>query len=341
LSYSIHIDSFIDLIPKAELHVHLEGTIEAEQMLFIADRNKIPLKYENIDQIQAAYKFESLKDFLHIYNEGTKILRTAEDFYDVAYAYLKKAAEQKVLHTEIFIDFQTYTRRGISPQIQMDGLIAAIDKAKKDFGISALLILCFLRHLGPKAAMESYQQVLEYQKNITGIGLASSEIGFPPELFTEVFKEAKKDGFKLVAHAGEEGPWQYVKNSIEYLAVDRIDHGNKSCENAELSAYLVEKQIPLTLCPLSNIKLKNVGSMEEHSVRKMLDQNMMVTINSDDPAYFGGYINDNFKAVAHTFNFSKEEIYKLARNSFVASFISNDAKKGFIGDLDSFMEKWR
>jgi adenosine deaminase len=328
--------SFINQVPKAELHVHLEGTIEPEMMFAIADRNGIRLKYKNIEETTNAYQFKDLRDFLILYNEGTKILKTSQDFYDITLAYLQKSSEQNILHTEIFIDFQTYLRRGMAPEIQIEGICAAIDESKKQTGISAELILCFLRHLGPESAIETYEIAKKFRDKIIGFGLASTEIGYPPELFEEVFAKARQDGFKTVAHAGEEGPWEYVLNSIDVLQVDRIDHGNKSCQNKELTQKIIERQIPLTLCPLSNIKLRNVDSMENHTVKKMLDENMLVTINSDDPAYFGGYVNENLIAIANTFDLQMEDIYQLAKNSFTASFIDQTKKIEFIDKLNEF-----
>ena len=330
------IKTFIDNIPKAELHVHLEGTIEAEMMFALAKRNGHSLKYADVDSLVKAYQFDNLRDFLYLFNEGTKVMRTEQDFFDVCYAYLKKAASQKIKHAEIFIDFQTYLRRGIDPAVQMKGLLAAKEAAFTAYGITTEFILCFLRHLGAEAALECFEEVKAYKDSIIGIGLASTEIGYPPEMFREVFAEAKMEGFKLLAHAGEEGPWEYVANSLDYLNVDRIDHGNRACQNEELTNYLVEKQVPLTICPLSNIKLKNVASMEEHTIKKMLDRNMLVTINSDDPAYFQGYVNENYYAVAETFVLTKEEIYQLACNSFKAAFLSNEQKNNYLNDVEDF-----
>ena len=330
---------FINGIPKAELHVHLEWTIEPEMMFKIAKRNDIRLKFDSVESLKTAYDFKGLRDFLTIYNEGTKILRTSEDFYDITLAYLSKCHEQNVLHSEIFIDFQTYTKRNIHPRILMQGIKKAQEEAKKEWGISTELILCFLRHLGPGAAETTFQQVLEFKDQIIGIGLASTENGFPPELFTEVFKEARQNGFKTVAHAGEEGPWEYVNNSIDYLKIDRIDHGNRSCENPELVQKIIDLKLPLTLCPLSNIKLKNVDKIENHTIKKMLDRGMLITINSDDPSYFGGYINENLNLVAKTFDLTEKDIIQLAKNSFEASFISTDRKAYLLERLESFVRK--
>jgi len=332
--------AFISQIPKAELHVHLEGTIEPEMMFNIAERNSIPLKFKRIEEVKAAYQFDDLRDFLTLYNEGTKILKTSQDFYDITKAYLLKCHQQNVLHTEIFIDFQTYSRRGMAPEIQMDGVNRAIKECENDLGITTELIMCFLRHLGPVAAEQAFEQVIPFKDQIIGIGLASTENGYPPELFTKVFEKARNHGFKTVAHAGEEGPWQYVQNSMDFLKIDRIDHGNKSCENLDLIERIIEQKIPLTLCPLSNIKLKNVHSIEKHTVKKMLDRGMLITINSDDPAYFGGYVNENLLAIAEAFKLTEQEIAQLARNSFEAAFLSEERRLELEKNLDQFIQNW-
>jgi adenosine deaminase len=332
--------AFINGIPKAELHVHLEGTIEPELLFALAERNQILLPYQKLEEVNAAYQFKDLRDFLTIYNKGTKVLRKPEDFYDVAMAYFNKCQEQNVLHSELFIDFQTYTKRNISPGVQMEGLTQARKDAFDQWGVSSELILCFLRHLGPEAAMKTLEQALNFREELIGIGLASTENGYPPELFTAVFSKARASGFKLVAHAGEEGPWEYVQNSMDYLKVDRIDHGNRSCQNEDLVKRIIEEQIPLTLCPLSNIKLKNVDRIENHTIKKMLDRNMMITINSDDPAYFGGYVNENYQVVVDTFELEEKEVLKLARNSILASFASTGRKETLLKALDQFVQNW-
>jgi len=332
----MNLKNFIKDIPKAELHIHHEGTIEPEMLLLLAERNKIKLKYSTIEEIENAYKFKDLKDFLYVYTQGTRVLRTAEDFYDISKAYLEKVFSQNVLHTEIFIDFQTYAKRGMKSEILMDGTLAAIKDAKKDYGMSAYLILTFLRHLGAKEAMKTLVEGIKYKKDLIGIGLASSELGFPPELFEKVFEEARKYGFKTMAHAGEEGPAEYVRNSIEILKVDRIDHGIKAMDDSELVKDIVKMQIPLTLCPLSNVALGNVKSLEEHTLKKKLDMGMMVSVNSDDPAYFGGYVNENFIAVADALNLDKNDIVKLAQNSFISSFLPEEEKNIFLDKIAKY-----
>jgi len=336
LAIDKNFEQFIREIPKAELHVHLEGTIEAEMMFRLAQRNQIKLRFASVSELKQAYEFNDLRDFLILYTEGTRVMRTALDFYDVAMAYLKKMHEQHVLHTEIFIDFQTYLKRNIAPDIIMEGLELAVKDAKEQWGISVLLILCFLRQLGPESALNTFQHVLRFRGQITGIGLASIENGFPPELYRQVFDLARNEGFKLVAHAGEEGPWQYVEGSVDVLKVDRIDHGNNSCQNPELALRIAKMQIPLTLCPLSNIKLKNVDKLENHSAKKMLEKGMLVTINSDDPSYFGGYINENLIAISEALDLTKQQIITLAKNSFKASFIPEERKAELIKLVDNY-----
>ena len=333
-----HLKSFIHSIPKAELHVHLEGTIEADLLLSLAERNGIKLPFPDVESARAAYRFKDLRDFLILYNTGTRVLRRPEDFYDITRAYLLKCVEQKILHTEIFIDFQSYLKRQIDPSILMEGILAARQEIEADFGISVELIHCFLRHLGPRAAEEAFPRILEYRDHIIGIGLASNEIGYPPGLFTGIFKMAREQGFRTVAHAGEEGPWEYVRDSIELLQVERIDHGNKSCQNPDLVEEIIRKQIPLTLCPLSNIRLQNVDKIENHTIKRMLDRNMLITINSDDPAYFGGYVNENLELVAETFQLQKKDVAILARNSIIASFASESRKSGLLQLLDNFLD---
>jgi adenosine deaminase len=325
--------NLINKIPKAELHIHLEGSIEPEMMLYLAEKNKIKFKYKTIEELKKAYSFENLRDFLYVYTQGTKVLKTAEDFYEITKAYLIKSYSQHVLHTEIFIDFQTYARRGMVSDIIIDGAWSAIKETKRELGISSYLILAFLRHLGAKPAMETLKEGLRYKDKLIGIGLASTEIGYPPQLFKDVFAEAKKQGFKTTAHAGEEGPASYVRDSIEILKVDRIDHGNKAMEDPELVDMIVQRQIPLTLCPLSNISLGNVKDLRHHTLKKKLDMGMMVSVNSDDPAYFGGYVNENLIAVSEALELDEKDIIKLAKNSFTSSFLPKNKKEEYINKI--------
>ena len=329
---------FIAGIPKAELHIHLEGSIEPAMMLELAEKNKIKLKYNSIEELKKAYTFNDLRDFLYIYTQGTKVLRKAEDFYDVTLAYLEKAYSQNVLHTEIFIDFQTYEKRDIDASVIMDGTTAAIKKTSEDFGTSSYLILAFLRHLGAKSAMKTLEKALTFKHQLKAIGLASTELGYPPHLFKEVFKTAANHGFKTTAHAGEEGPAGYVRESIEVLHVDRIDHGNKAMDDPELIKLLIQKQIPLTLCPLSNLALGNVPDLSQHTLKKKLDMGMLVSVNSDDPAYFGGYVNENFFAIAKALNLDNKDIIKLAKNSFLSSFLPEEKKNYYIEKINDFVD---
>lgn len=329
-------EHFIRHIPKAELHVHLEGTMEAEMMFNLAQRNHVRLRFSSVDELKQAYEFKDLRDFLFLYTEGTRVLKTSADFYEIAMAYLEKIHGQNVLHTEIFIDFQTYIKRNIPPDVIMEGLDQAVKDAESQWGMTVLLILCFLRQLGPESAMQTFEHVLRFRKQITGIGLASVENGYPPELFREVFDRARSEGFKLVAHAGEEGPWQYVQGSVDILKVDRIDHGNNSCQNPEFAKRIADLRIPLTLCPLSNIKLKNVDKLENHTAKKMLDRGMLVTINSDDPSYFSGYVNENYIAITKALNLDRNDIITLAKNSFEAAFIPDSLKNAYIRKVDEF-----
>lgn len=329
-------EHFIRHIPKAELHVHLEGTMEAEMMFNLAQRNHVRLRFSSVDELKQAYEFKDLRDFLFLYTEGTRVLKTSADFYEIAMAYLEKIHGQNVLHTEIFIDFQTYIKRNIPPDVIMEGLDRAVKDAEIQWGMTVLLILCFLRQLGPESAMQTFEHVLRFREQITGIGLASVENGYPPELFREVFDRARSEGFKLVAHAGEEGPWQYVQGSVDILKVDRIDHGNNSCQNPEFAKRIADLRIPLTLCPLSNIKLKNVDKLENHTAKKMLDRGMLVTINSDDPSYFSGYINENYIAITKALNLDRNDIIILAKNSFEAAFIPDSLKNAYIRKVDEF-----
>lgn len=331
---STELIKLIETIPKAELHIHLEGSIEPEMMFKLAEKNKVKLKYKSVEKLEKAYKFKDLRDFLYVYTQGTRVLKTAEDFYEITKSYLNKSYSQNVLHSEIFIDFQTYSKRGIKSEIIMDGTHSAIKEAQKENEMSAYLILAFLRHLGSKAAMKTLKKALKYKNKIIGIGLASTEIGYPPELFKEVFDLARKEGFKTMAHAGEEGPAEYIRNSIEILKVDRIDHGNKAMDDPELVKLLIEKQIPLTLCPFSNVALGNVKKLEDHTLKKKLRMGMMVSVNSDDPAYFGGYVNENLIAVTESLNLNKNDIITLAKNSFLSSFLPDKKKQKYIKLID-------
>ena len=330
------IEDYIKSIPKAELHVHIEGTLEPELLFKLAERNKIALKHQSVEELRKAYNFHNLQSFLDIYYEGAGVLQTEADFYDLTRAYLEKARSQNVLHTEIFFDPQTHTSRGIDFGVVVTGIKKALDDGNQKLGISSNLILCFLRHLSEEEAFKTLQMALPYKDSIIGVGLDSSEKGHPPSKFEKVFAEARKEGFLTVAHAGEEGPAEYVWEAVNLLKISRIDHGNNSLHDADLVQELVGKRIPLTVCPLSNLKLKVVTEMRNHPLKKMLDAGLFVTINSDDPAYFGGYVNENFLAVAENLKLTKKEIYLLAKNSFEASFISQAEKQHFLEELGKF-----
>lgn len=330
------IEDYIKSIPKAELHVHIEGTLEPELLFKLAERNKIALKHRSVEELRKAYNFHNLQSFLDVYYEGAGVLLKEQDFYDLTRAYLEKARSQNVLHTEIFFDPQTHTSRGVAFETVFRGIRKALDDGQKELGISSNLILCFLRHLPEEEAFKTLLEALPYKDLIIGVGLDSSEKGHPPAKFERVFAEARNQGFLTVAHAGEEGPAAYVRGAVDLLKISRIDHGNNSLHDEKLVQELVSKRIPLTVCPLSNLKLKVVTDMRNHPLKKMLDAGLFVTINSDDPAYFGGYVNENFIAVAENLNLTKKEIYLLSKNSFEASFISQAEKQHFLDKLRNF-----
>ncbi len=332
------IEYFIQNIPKAELHIHIEGSLEPELLFKIAKRNNIPLKYSSISALQKAYNFHNLQSFLDIYYEGTNVLIEENDFYDMTWAYIEKLKEQNVIHAEIFFDPQTHTSRNVPFEKVIKGITRALKDGKEKYRISTNLIMCFLRHLSAKSAMKTLEQAIAYKNMIIGIGLDSSEVGNPPSKFTEVFKKADSHGFLTVAHAGEEGPPDYIWEALEKLKVSRIDHGIRCLEDKLLVKELVKKQIPLTICPLSNVKLAVFKKLEDHNLKELLDSGLMVTVNSDDPAYFGGYVGENLQAVQKALNLSKENIYTLVKNSFNASFLDKSKKIKLIEKLDRFTE---
>ena len=318
---------FIRALPKAELHVHIEGTFEPELMFAIAQRNEVEIPYKSVEEVKQAYNFHNLQSFLDIYYAGANVLIHEQDFYGLAWAYFEKCAEDKVVHTEMFFDPQTHTDRGIAFSTVINGLQRACDDAKEKFGISSHLIMCFLRHLSEDAAFETLEQALPYKDQIIGVGLDSSEVGHPPSKFERVFAKAREAGFLVVAHAGEEGPAEYVWEALDLLKVNRIDHGVRSEEDETLMARLIAEKMPLTVCPLSNLKLCVVDDMAKHNIRRLLQKGVHVTVNSDDPSYFGGYMNDNFIAITEALDLTKDELKQLAINSFEASFISDDEKQ--------------
>jgi adenosine deaminase len=330
-------EAFIHGIPKAELHIHIEGALEPELMFEIAAKNGCHLPFESVADIRRAYKFKDLQSFLDIYFQGAQVLLDEDDFYRLTWAYLKKAAEQNVRHTEIFFDPQTHTARGIQFETVVRGIHRALTDAGRQMGLSSKLIMCFLRHLSAADAMKTLEEALVFKDWITGVGLDSSESGFPPEKFTSVFDRARREGFKTVAHAGEEGPAEYIWQALKLLKVERIDHGVRCVEDAALVEYLVKKQIPLTVCPLSNIKLGVFDHLRQHNLMQMLKLGLCVTVNSDDPAYFGGYIEENLRALHEALGMDSQDIYKLARNAFRASFLDPAEKKKYLDELDAFV----
>lgn len=330
------IEEFIKNIPKAELHVHIEGTFEPELMFETANRNNISLQYKSVEELKNAYNFTNLQSFLDIYYAGAKVLIHENDFYDLTWAYLEKAHSQNMQHTEIMFDPQTHTLRGVEFKTVISGITRALHNAKNKWGITSNLIMCFLRHLSEEDAFKTLEMAVDYKDLIIAVGLDSSEKGNPPSKFKRVFETALKEGFQTVAHAGEEGPAEYVREALDLLKVSRIDHGNNSLNDEELVHELVIKQIPLTVCPLSNQKLKVVANMEKHPLKKMLDAGLLATVNSDDPAYFGGYVNENFLSVAEALKLTKEEITLLAKNSFKASFLDENKKQEMIEKIEKY-----
>lgn len=330
--------SFIAAMPKAELHLHIEGTFEPELMFEIARRNKVSLKYSSAEDLRKAYQFNNLQEFLDIYYAGANVLLHEVDFYDLTYAYLKKSHEQNVRHAEIMFDPQTHTERGVAFATVINGIWNALRDAERDFGISSVLIMSFVRHLPEASAIRTLEEGLQFRDYITAVGLDSSEVGNPPSKFREVFRRAADEGLLLQAHAGEEGPPAYIHEALDLLNVGRIDHGNRCLEDAALVALLRESRRPMTICPLSNLCLRGVTDMLEHPLKKMLDASLMVTVNSDDPAYFGGYMNENYFAVQEALNLNKRELYALARNGFDAAYLPEARKKVLMAELDGYFE---
>ena len=309
---------WLNALPKAELHMHLEGSLEPELMFKLAERNRIQLPWDNVETLRSAYAFNNLQEFLDIYYQGANVLQTEQDFYDLTWAYLKKCEEQNVIHVEPFFDPQTHTARGISMEVAITGISEALGDARDMLGISSGLILSFLRHLPEEEAFATLQQAMPFRDLFFAVGLDSSEMGHPPSKFTNVFAKARSEGLLAVAHAGEEGPPEYVWEALDLLKVSRIDHGVRAYEDPRLIARLIEEQIPLTVCPLSNTKLRVYQDMSEHPILEMLEQGVMVTVNSDDPAYFGGYLTENFQALHAGLGMTQQQAQRLADNSLNA-----------------------
>lgn len=329
------LQELIRRIPKAELHIHIEGSLEPEMMFEMARRNGIKLRYGSVDELRRAYQFTDLQSFLDLYYQGAGVLLQERDFYDMTMAYLRCAASQNVRHAEIFFDPQTHTARRISFATVIGGIDAAIRDAERESGITSKLLLCFLRHLSAAAAMETLEQALPFKDRIVAVGLDSTELGNPPSKFTAVFARARSEGFLTVAHAGEEGPPSYIREAVDLLGVSRIDHGVRCLEDPPLVDELVRRRMPLTVCPLSNVKLRVFSTMADHNLRKLLQRGLGVTVNSDDPAYFGGYVVENFLAAQQALGLTEEEIRHLARNSFEAAFLSPEQKQAHLRDVDS------
>lgn len=331
-----NLKKYIQEIPKAELHVHIEGTFEPELIFEIAQRNNVSLKYDSVEDLRNAYKFNNLQDFLDIYYSAAAVLLHEQDFYDLTKAYLRKAHADNVVHAEIFFDPQTHTARGVPFETAINGITNALQDAKIELGISSKLIMCFLRHLSEQSAMETLETALPHKDKIIAIGLDSSENGNPPGKFFNVFNRVREEGFFVVAHAGEEGPAEYVWEAIDLLEAERIDHGVASVNDETLVEELRNCEIALTVCPLSNLKLNVVDNLAQVPVKTFLEKKILVTLNSDDPSYFGGYINDNYLQTVAALNLSRNDVYTLAKNSFLASFITDDERNGFLEKLQEF-----
>jgi len=331
------LDAFITGLPKAELHLHIEGSLEPEQMFEFARRNGVEIPYKSIDEVRAAYEFNNLQDFLDIYYAGASVLLTEDDFRDMAMAYFDRAAADGVVHAEIFFDPQTHTARGIPFGVVANGLLQGMADAEARHGLTSKLILCFLRHLDEDDAFKTLTQAQPWIERIDAVGLDSSEVGHPPSKFERVFAAAAAMGLKRVAHAGEEGPPAYVHEALDLLHVDRLDHGNRSLEDPALVTRLARSGMTLTVCPLSNVKLCNVASIDAHPIDEMLRKGLRATINSDDPAYFGGYVADNYRAVANGRGLDRDDLVTLARNSFLGSFLPDDAVAAHLARLDAYV----
>ena len=332
------LDAVIAGLPKAELHCHIEGTLEPEMLFEMASRNGVTLVCKSVDELRDAYQFTRLQDFLDLYYQGMDVLRGERDFYDLTHACLQKAAAQNVRHLELFFDPQAHVQRGVPFAAVVDGISAALRDAEREWDLSSLLIMCFLRHLDERDAFDTLEMAKPHHRRgqIAGVGLDSGELGNPPEKFERVFALARSQGYRCVAHAGEEGPPDYVRGALDALKVERIDHGNAALADAQLVERLVAQAVPLTLCPLSNLKLRVIDNLSDHPLKKMLDLGLHVTINSDDPAYFGGYLNENYHAVAEALNLTPATLTQLARNSITASFAEPQRREALLAEVDDW-----
>ncbi len=331
-------NAFIQGLPKVELHLHIEGSLEPELLFNLAKRNQIDIPYDSPEALRKAYEFDDLQSFLDIYYQGAKALQTEQDFYDLTWAYLERCQHDNVIHTEIFFDPQTHTDREIAFDTVIKGIVRALKDGQQKLEISSQLIMCFLRHLSEEAAIETLKQAIPYKDDIVGVGLDSSEQGHPPEKFARVFEMAREHGFLTVAHAGEEGPAQNIIDAISMLGVSRVDHGVRCVENEALVAQLIESKMPLTVCPLSNIKLRVFDDMQEHNIVDLLRKGVAVTINSDDPAYFGGYMTDNFVAVSQAHFLTHEELAQFTLNAIDASFINDTQKQAYRKKVMAYLD---
>ncbi len=331
------IEKFIREIPKAELHLHIEGSFQPELMFDIAKRNHIEIPYKSVEELKKAYKFGCLQDFLDIYYTGAGVLLKEEDFYDLTMAYFEACRENNIIFAEIMFDPQTHTQRGVSFDTVIRGIQKAREEAKEKYGIDSLLIMSYLRHLSEEEAFKTLEQSLPYKEWITSVGLDSSERGNPPSKFRKVFEASVKEGYRPVAHAGEEGDADYIWEAIDLLGVHRIDHGNRSLQDENLMKEIVKRDLALTVCPLSNLELRNVDVLTSHPLKKLMDKGIKVTVNSDDPAYFGGHLNENFLQIRKALDLTKEDIVELVKNSFQYSFASEEQKSGYLKRVDAFV----
>jgi len=325
--------AFIRGLPKVELHVHIEGTLEPELRSEIARRNGVPVGFRSVEELRRSYQFSDLQSFLDVYYAGTSALLTEQDFHDLTRAYLRRANRDGVRHAEIFFDPQAHTERGVPFETVVTGIHGALDAGREECGITSRLIMCFLRHLSEERAMETLERALPFKDRLVAVGLDSSETGHPPANFVNVFARARQEGFRVVAHAGEEGPPEYVWQALDLLGAERIDHGVRSLEDPALVERLAREQIPLTVCPLSNVKLRVFPSMEQHNLKRLLDAGVRVTINSDDPAYFGGYVTENYLAAQQALGLNREDIHRLAANAMQASFLAEEEKRALLQEL--------
>jgi adenosine deaminase len=323
-------------LPKAELHMHLEGALEPELMFSLAARNQVSLPFRSVEEVRAAYQFQRLDDFLAIYYRGMSVLKTRQDFHDLTLEYMRRARRDGVRHAEVFFDPQAHLRRGVDFATVIGGIVDALNEARGSLGVTSRLIMCFLRDLPESDALETLERAEPYLEHLTAVGLDSSELGHPPAKFQRVFAAARARGLKLVAHAGEEGPPEYVREALDLLHVDRVDHGNRSLEDPGLVERLRSEQKTLTVCPLSNLKLGGVSDLRQHPLRRMLDEGMRATVNSDDPAYFGGYVHDNYAAMITHLNLTTAQVITLARNSFLGSFLDEASITRHLREIDSY-----